>query len=807
MKKYNPTKIEKKWQEYWLNNKSFAADDNASTEKKYVLMEFPFPSGDGLHMGHVRGYTAGDVLARYYRLSGKNVLYPIGWDAFGLPAENYAIQHGQHPKVTTAKNIASIKKQFLRLGYSFDWDREINTTDPKYYKWTQWLFLQFYKAGLAYEAEGLINWCPKDLTGLANEEVVGGLCERCGSVVEQKNLRQWYLKITDYAEKLLDGLEHLPLWPERVKLEQQNWIGKSEGAEIFFELNFKKNPADNDRRGPNGEKAMLPVFTTRPDTIFGATFLVLSPEHPWVQLAIDENHDVLVNKDAVKTYVEQAKNKEDIERTAVGKEKTGVELQGVKAINPANGTEIPMFVADYVLANYGTGVVMAVPAHDDRDFAFAQKYNVPVRAVIATEAELPYSGDGLLIDSGDFSGKLASKSKSAMAERFGKPKTIYKLRDWVFSRQRYWGEPIPLIHCKVDGVVPVPEQDLPVLLPDVKEYKPTGTGESPLAGIDEWVNVTCPKCQGPAKRETNTMPQWAGSSWYYLRYLDAQNDSAFAGADKMQHWLPVDLYFGGMEHTTLHLLYSRFWNLFLHDQGLVPVSEPYTQRVPHGIILASDGTKMSKSRGNVVSPDDIVKEYGADALRMFELFLGPHDAMVSWNEQGISGVARFLDRVWHWVNTMKFVDQDSPEVLASLHATIIVVTQDLENFRFNTIVSSLMSLHNDIKDQQVTKETVCAFLCLMSPLTPHITAELHELIGCQQVSWPQGNPEYLVKSVAQVTVQINGKVRDVVEVPIGATQDEVMQLVNQSGKAQSWLAGQTPKKIIFVPDKLINFVL
>jgi leucyl-tRNA synthetase len=835
MNKYNPGEIEKKWQEYWATNNVFAASDDSTKPKKYVLMEFPFPSGDGLHMGHVRGYTAGDVVSRYYRMNGFEVMYPIGWDAFGLPAENYAIKHGKQPAETTAQNIANIKKQFQSIGYSFDWNREVNTTDPEYYKWTQWLFLKFYEAGLAYESTGLINWCPKDKTGLANEEVVGGVCERCGTKVEKKELRQWYLKITEYAEKLLEGLKNLPEWPEAVKLQQENWIGKSEGAEIEFYLDFKKDPSANDNRGPNDEKANIKVFTTRPDTIFGATFLVLAPEHLWVQLATDESHDVLENKDEVLAYIESVKDKDDIERMAEGKEKTGVELKGVKAINPATNEEIPMFVADYVLNNYGTGAIMAVPAHDERDFEFAKKYQVPIHQVVMppqlmtdetippqftpgmvgkpdnTVNHIPWMGPGKLINSGEYDGKDSESSTAEMAAKFGIPKTTYRLRDWVFSRQRYWGEPIPLVHCEKDGVVPVPVDQLPVVLPEVKDYEPTGTGESPLAAIDEWVNTICPKCGGAAKRETNTMPQWAGSSWYYMRYADPKNDQAFANQDKLKHWLPVDLYFGGMEHTTLHLLYSRFWNIFLYDQGLVPVSEPYTKRIPHGIILAEDGSKMSKSKGNVVNPDKIVREYGADVLRMYELFLGPHEASVSWSDKGIIGVARFLDRVWFWINETKPADTDHDEVERAMHGAIKKITEDLENHGFNTMVSALMELHNIIKDKAVSKDSMINFVKLMHPSVPHIAEELYEILGgegsLQTQSWPKFDETKLVANFMRIAVQVNGKVRDTIKLDINSTEEVVKQTAMKSEKIIAALDGKEPQRIIYVPGRLLNLVL
>ncbi len=763
MKKYNAQQIEKKWQELWQQQSFFAASESGNA-KKYVLVEFPFPSGEGLHMGHVRPYTAADVIARYYRMQGQQVLFPIGWDAFGLPAENYAIKHGKLPAETTASNIANIKKQLQRFGYSFDWSREINTTDPNYYKWTQWLFLQFYKAGLAYEATGLINWCPNDKTGLANEEVIAGHCERCGAKVEKKELRQWYLKITAYADKLLEGLKNLPQWPEQVVLQQAHWIGKSVGEEIDFEI--------------GGTDKKITVFTTRPDTIFGATYLVLAPEHELIK----QLGHTLENLDEVNSYVSEALAKEELDRTAEDKTKTGVELLGVKAINPATNQEIPIWVADYVLGGYGTGAIMAVPGHDVRDREFAEKFDLPIIE---------------LQEFADFG-------------KFGIPKVQYKLRDWVFSRQRYWGEPIPLVHCEKDGVVAVPEDQLPVVLPEVKNYEPTGTGESPLAAIDEWVNTTCPECGGPAKRETNTMPQWAGSSWYYLRYTDTHNDSEFAAPDKMKYWLPVDLYFGGMEHTTLHLLYSRFWNIFLHDQGLIPISEPYTKRVPHGIVLAADGTKMSKSKGNVINPDELVKEFGADTIRMYELFLGPHGASVSWSDQGIVGVARFLDRVWYWANKVEFTE-DSEVVIRKLNILIKKVTDDIEHFGFNTIVSSLMQFHNEIKDEAISKDSALAFIKLMSPLSPHITEEINELWGgeanLQLQPWPKYDESKLGSDTINIVIQINGKVRETLTLPVDSQQADVEAAAMQSEKIRIALIDKKPQRVVYVKNRLLNFVL
>lgn len=797
MKKYNPSQIEKKWQEHWESSGVFVASDKSDKPKKYILMEFPYPSGDGLHMGHVRGYTAGDVLARYYRMNNFEVMYPIGWDAFGLPAENYAIKHGKDPKDTTASNIANIKKQFKSIGYSFDWSREVNTTDPEYYKWTQWLFLKFYEAGLAYEATGLINWCPKDKTGLANEEVINGACERCGTTVEKKELRQWYLKITEYAEKLLEGLKNLPEWPEQVKLQQENWIGKKNGALISHKV--------------EGIDLEIESFTAFPAWIFADTFIVIAPEHPVVNSLVDGTGV----EDSVKDFVTKILSLPP-ENRAEGKE--GI-FTGRYAIDPLSGNKMPIWLANFALMDFGTGIIRC-SAHDPRDFEFATKYGIELKEVVdrinPSEPVNAHDNEGILKDSGKFSGREITESLVQEIvtwlenEGYGRKYTNYKLRDWVFSRQRYWGEPIPLIHCDKDGIVAVPEDQLPVVLPEVKDYEPTGTGESPLAVVDAWVNTTCPKCGDSAKRETNTMPQWAGSSWYYLRYADPKNNSEFAGQDKLKHWLPVDLYFGGMEHTTLHLLYSRFWNIFLYDQGLVPVSEPYTKRVPHGIILAHDGSKMSKSKGNVVNPDSIVKEFGADVLRMYELFLGPHGASVSWNDQGIVGVARFLDRVWYWANKLQ-VSKDSELVTQKLNALIKKVTFDIESHSFNTIVSSLMEFHNDIKDEPISKDSVIAFLKLMSPLAPHIAEELNQTIGGEQdlqvQSWPKYDPAKLVTSEVKIVVQVNGKLRDTILVEVGASEEQVSDLAKQSAKVKPFLEGQIVTKVIFVADRLINFVI
>jgi leucyl-tRNA synthetase len=851
MQKYNPQKIESKWQKYWQTKKTFQASDSATNfakapsvkkapsdrrkdfakrPKKYILAEFPYPSGEGLHMGHLRPYVAGDVQSRFSRLKGFNVMYPMGWDAFGLPAENFAIKNGVHPSVSAAKNIKNAKRQIQSWGLSFDWSREINTTDPDYYKWTQWLFLQFYKAGLAYEATGIINWCPKDKTGLANEEVIDGKCERCGTVVEKKELRQWYLKITAYAEKLLEGLKDLPEWPEAVKLQQANWIGKSTGAEIAFPIVIPEATSASESHPESSSGSQISsdssgmtqqtikVFTTRPDTIFGATYMVMAPEHPLIK----NQESGIKNYGEVKKYIESAKKKPEIDRTAEGKEKTGVELKGIKAINPATKEEIPVWVADYVLGNYGTGAIMAVPAHDERDFAFAKKFNLPIRQVVSKilnqtvdiidAAEIDY---GFVVNSGKFNGLKSEEAIPKMAAAFGKLTVQYKLRDWVFSRQRYWGEPIPLIHCEDCGIVPVPDKDLPVKLPKVKKYEPTGTGESPLADIKSWVKVKCPKCKKLAWRETNTMPQWAGSSWYWLRYADPKDKKEFASIKRQKYWTPVDVYFGGMEHTTLHLLYSRFWNLFLYDQGLVTVKEPFVLRKPHGIILAADGEKMSKSRGNVVNPDEIVKQFGADTLRMYELFLGPHEMTVSWNDQGVLGVRRFLDRVWSWAAEAKKAknnkQKDSERAERALHRLIKKVTEDIEAFRYNTAVSSFMEFHNEIKQEPVSKESIKKFLVLLYPFAPHICEELNQILGgkrsLQLESWPAFDPEKIQEQKAEIVVQVNGKVRGRITVAFGSKEEQVKAQAVKLEPVQKALAGSSAKRVIFVPNRLINLVI
>lgn len=797
---YNPAKIEPKWQKEWLKKKTFETKDKGP--KKMILIEFPYPSGAGLHMGHMRPFIAGDVTSKYFRMQGFNTMYPIGWDAFGLPAENYAIKNKVHPKVSTAKNVANAKKQLLSWGTGFDWSREINTTDPEYYKWTQKLFLEFYRAGLAYEKFGEINWCPKDLTGLANEEVVDGKCDRCGAVVEKKNLRQWYLKITDYAEKLLGGLKDLKEWPEPIKLQQENWIGKSEGSEITFALSH--NDAEN---------KSITVFTTRADTLFGVTYLVLAPENDLVR----ELKSGIKNWNEVEKYINDCKNKSDIDRTADNKEKTGVVLEGVYAINPANKEKISVWIADYVLNNYGTGAVMAVPAHDERDWDFATKYDLEKRLVVRNISNTAqthtnaYTDYGILVDSGKFNSLSSEEAKSKITDFVGgKIVTKYKLRDWVFSRQRYWGEPIPLVHCPKCGIVPVEDKDLPVKLPEVKNYEPTGTGESPLAAIDKWVNVKCPKCKGKAKRETNTMPQWAGSSWYWLRYLDPKNKSQFSSLKSQKYWSPVDLYFGGMEHTTLHLLYSRFWNLFFYDRGLVTVKEPYKRRVPHGIILGPDGEKMSKSKGNVVNPDDVIKIYGADTTRLYMMFLGPHGAQVNWNDKGIVGTRRFLERVW----AMKDMIQKTElkEVTVALHQAIKKVGDDIEIFSFNTAVSAMMIFVNTVyESKSITKKSFEKFLQILSPFAPHLTEELWSNIGNKNTIykslWPKYDEKQTVSEEITIVIQINGKIRSEVKVKRDLDDEVVKKLALNEEKIVQLIGQSEIKRIIVVKNRLINIVI
>ena len=748
---YNHKVVEKKWQKVWDDNKAFAATDDYSKPKYYALVEFPYPSGQGLHVGHPRPYTALDIVARKRRMQGYNVLYPMGWDAFGLPTENYAIKNKIHPKIVTENNVKRFKEQLHSLGYSFDWDREINTTDPSYYKWTQWIFLKLFKAGLAYKKEMPINWCTSCKVGLANEEVVNGVCERCGAPVVRKVKSEWMLKITDYAEKLIEGLDHVD-YIERVKVSQKNWIGKSQGAEVDFSI--------------KGKEDKLRVYTTRCDTLFGVTYMVVSPEHP----IIDKYKDELKNWDAIAAYRDEAAKKSDFERAELAKEKTGVQIEGLTAINPVNGKEIPIWISDYVLMSYGTGAIMAVPAHDERDWEFAKKFNLPLIQVVAKNGEevdinaaaFTDVATGVLINSDFLNGLEVKDAKAKMIafleeKKIGTAKTNYKLRDWVFSRQRYWGEPIPIVHCDKCGYVPIDESELPLMLPEVESYMPTDNGESPLAAMTDWVNTTCPCCGGPAKRETDTMPQWAGSSWYFLRYTDPHNDEALASKEALKYWMPVDWYNGGMEHTTLHLLYSRFWHKFLYDQGVVPCPEPYQKRTSHGMILGENGEKMSKSRGNVVNPDDIVREYGADTLRTYEMFIGAFDLSASWSEDGVKGCRRFLERIWKLQDIMTNEEGYSSDLETKMHQTIKKVSSDYENLKYNTAIAAMMALLNDFtKKGSITKGEYKTLLILLNPVAPHITEELWQIIGGSGYVYEQTWPEYEEAKTVENTVEIAG---------------------------------------------------
>ncbi len=796
---YNHKVIEQKWQKIWDDKKAFAATEDYSKPKYYALVEFPYPSGQGLHVGHPRPYTALDIVARKRRMQGYNVLYPMGWDAFGLPTENYAIKNKIHPKIVTANNVARFKEQLKSLGYSFDWDREVNTTDEDYYKWTQWIFLKLFKAGLAYKSEMPINWCTSCKVGLANEEVVNGVCERCGSPVVRKVKSQWMLKITEYADKLLEGLNDVD-YIERVKVSQKNWIGKSQGAEVDFAI--------------AGKEDKLTVYTTRPDTLFGATYMVVSPEHPMLEKYKDE----IKNLDAIHEYQEQAARKSDFERSELAKDKTGVEIDGIRAVNPVNGKEIPIWVSDYVLMSYGTGAIMAVPAHDTRDWEFAKKFNLPIIEVVAGGEDVQQEAftdvaTGKLVNSGFLDGLEVADAKKKIIEwleekQLGTGKTNFKLRDWVFSRQRYWGEPIPIVHCDKCGYVALPESELPLELPEVESYMPTDNGESPLAAMTDWVNTTCPCCGGPAKRETDTMPQWAGSSWYFLRYTDPHNKEALASPEALKYWLPVDWYNGGMEHTTLHLLYSRFWHKFLYDNKVVPCPEPYQKRTSHGMILGENGEKMSKSRGNVVNPDDIVNDYGADTLRTYEMFIGAFDLSASWSENGVKGCRRFLERVWKLQDILVDEDCYSADFETKMHQTIKKVSSDFENLKYNTAIAALMSLLNDFaKKGSITRKEYETFLVLLNPVAPHITEEIWSICGYEgyvyEQSWPEYDEAKTVENTIEIAVQINGKTRGVVALPVDADKETAI------AKAKEVVADKltgTIIKEIYVPKKIVNIV-
>ena len=800
--KYDHTGMEAKWQKQWEEKGVFHASNDSDKPKYYTLIEFPYPSGQGLHVGHPRSYTALDIVARKRRLMGYNVLYPIGWDAFGLPTENFAIKNHVHPEVVTKKNIARFKQQLQSLGISFDWSREINTTDPSYYKWTQWIFLQLFKHGLAYKKEASVNWCTSCKCVLANEEVVNGVCERCGSEVVRKVKSQWMLKITEYAQRLIDDLD-LVDYPDRVKAQQKNWIGRSTGAEVDFDTTL-------------GDK--LTVYTTRPDTLFGATYMVISPEHPMIEKWAGQ----IQNMDEVRAYQEAAAKKSDFERTEVAKDKTGVKLLGVQAINPVNDREIPIFISDYVLVSYGTGAIMAVPAHDTRDWEFAKKFGLPIIEVVkggnVQEEAFTDCATGIMVNSGLLDGLSVEEAKVKITKWLtenhrGCAKVNFKLRDWVFSRQRYWGEPIPIVYCEKCGYVPLPESELPLTLPEVDSYEPTENGESPLANMTDWVNTTCPHCGGPAKRETDTMPQWAGSSWYFLRYTDPRNDQALASQQALEYWTPVDWYNGGMEHTTLHLLYSRFWHKFLYDIKVVPTPEPYAKRTSHGMILGENGEKMSKSRGNVVNPDDIVKEYGADTMRLFEMFIGDFEKAAPWSAAGIRGCRRFVERYWNLQDILVKDGGIRASLETPFHKTIKKVGEDIENLKFNTAIAALMSLINDIYDSgSITPEELKVFTILLNPFAPHVTEEvwslnkLGEEMVCQQ-QWPAYDENKCKDETIEVVVQVNGKVRGKLSMPADVAKDAAVAAAKADEKICAAIGGKTILKEIYVPGKLVNLVV
>ena len=801
IKPYNPEEIELKWQKNWDEAHCFEAKSDKSKPKFYGLIEFPYPSGAGLHVGHPRSNTAMDIIARKRRMEGYNVLYPIGWDAFGLPTENYAIKNHVHPAGVTQKNIDHFREQLRRIGFSFDWSREVNTTDPNYFKWTQWIFLQLYKHGLAYKSEMPVNWCPSCKCGLANEEVVAGKCERCGAEVIRRVKSQWMLKITKYAQKLLDGLDDVD-FIEKVKVQQRNWIGRSEGAEVDFKI------ADSDMK--------LRVYTTRPDTLFGATYMVVAPEHA----AVDALKDRITNWDDVIAYREAAARKSEFERTELAKDKTGVELKGIRAINPVNGKDIPIFISDYVLVTYGTGAIMAVPAHDTRDWDFAKKFNLPIIEVVAGGEDVQKEAytdvaEGVLCNSGFLDGLSVAEAKKRITEWLtengvGEKKVNYKLRDWVFSRQRYWGEPIPLVYCEKCGWVPVPEDQLPVLLPEVDNYEPTDSGESPLSKIDSWVNTTCPCCGGPAKRETDTMPQWAGSSWYFLRYADPHCDTDLARWEELAYWLPVDWYNGGMEHTTLHLLYSRFWNLFLYDIGAIPNKEPYQKRTSHGMILGANGEKMSKSRGNVINPDETIAEIGADAFRLYEMFMGAFDQAIPWSTEGARGCRRFLERVWRLQEMLIDEEGVRKEMEVPVNAMIKKVSEDYERMKFNTAIAAMMAFVNDVyTNGKITRGELKALCLCLNPVAPHITEEMWEACGfgtpIYTQSWPTYDENKLVADEVEIAVQIKGKVRARIMVPAGLTQADGEKLL-ENETVKKLVGDATVRKLIFVPGRLLNIV-
>ncbi len=840
MEKYDFKSIEAKWQKAWDDKQAFAATTDYTKPKFYALVEFPYPSGAGLHVGHPRSYTALDIVARKRRMQGYNVLYPMGWDAFGLPTENFAIKNHVHPAEVTKRNVARFKSQLKALGLSFDWSREINTTDPSYYKWTQWIFLQLFKKGLAYKKEMAVNWCTSCKCVLANEEVVNGVCERCGSEVIRKDKSQWMLKITEYAQRLIDDLDDVD-YIERVKTQQKNWIGRSTGAEVDFQTT---------------EGDTLTIYTTRPDTLFGATYMVISPEHP----VIEKWADKLSNIDAVRAYREEAARKSDFERTELVKEKTGVKLDGVRAINPVNNTEIPIFVSDYVLMSYGTGAIMAVPAHDDRDWDFAKAFDLPIIEVVkggnVQEAAFTDCATGIMVNSGFLNGMTVDEAKKAITEfltekKVGHAKVNYKLRDWVFSRQRYWGEPIPLVKCEKCGWVPVPESELPLELPNVDSYEPTDDGESPLAPMTDWVNTTCPCCGGPAKRETDTMPQWAGSSWYFLRYMDPHNDNALASKEALEYWGPVDWYNGGMEHTTLHLLYSRFWHKFLYDIGVVPYKEPYKKRTSHGMILGQNPhnfaylpeeekkklleeygseeaaqkhlaekygemanhpvVKMSKSLGNVVNPDETIDEYGADTMRLYEMFIGDFEKSAAWSPKAIKGCRRFVERIWNLFDKVQPGDEYSEANMVAMHRTIQKVSEDIENLKMNTAIAQMMTLLNQLTEKGVNRAEYKTLLALLNPFAPHVTEELWQMMGETDLlslhTWPSFDESKTVESSVTIAVQVNGKVKGTVTLPMDCPKEQALEIALADSKVQNAINGKNVVKSIVVPNKIINLVV
>ncbi len=802
MQTYNPNSIEKKWQKIWEEKKPFQTTIDENKKKFYALVEFPYPSGQGLHVGHARPYTALDIVARKRRMEGYNVLFPMGWDAFGLPTENFAIKNKIHPAIVTEQNIANFKTQLKSIGFSFDWDREVNTTSPEYYKWTQWIFIQLFKRGLAYKQEMPINWCVSCKIGLANEEVVDGHCERCGGEVVHKVKNQWMLKITEYADRLIDDLDEVD-YLEKIKIQQKNWIGRSYGMEVKFALE-------------DMEEA-LTVFTTRPDTLFGATYMVVAAEHP----ILDTYRDKIENVEEVDEYRREVAKKSDFERSEMIKEKTGVEVKGIRAINPVTGNSIPIWISDYVLMSYGTGAIMAVPAHDTRDYEFAKTFGLPIVEVVAggdIEKEAYTSTEkGKMVNSGLLTGMEVAEAietiENYLEEKgLGVKKVNYKLRDWVFSRQRYWGEPIPLVYCDRCGWVTVPEDELPLLLPDVKEYEPTDTGESPLAKIDSFVHTTCPNCGEPARRETDTMPQWAGSSWYFLRYTDPHNDEALAGKDALRYYTPVDWYNGGMEHTTLHLLYSRFWHKFLYDCGIVPTKEPYMKRTSHGMILGANNEKMSKSRGNVVNPDDIIREYGADTLRTYEMFIGDFEKSASWSDEAVNGCRKYLDRVWRAQFLVTDKEGYSEELEGEMHRTIKKVSDDFESMKYNTAIAQLMTLLNEFRDKgEITRDEYRTYLILLNPVAPHITEELWEVLGydgyLHEATWPQYDESKTISETVEYPVQINGKVRTTVVAAVNADKDEFLELAQKDPVVLRHLEGKQILKVIFVPGKICNIII